>query len=96
MVVGVLVELSSKNIDKVFDYGVPDDLISSIKVGIRVVVPFGRMELEGFILEIKNDSELNDLKEIISIKDEEIILNEELLELGRYMHDETLSTLIAS
>ena len=95
MVVGVLVELSSKNIDKVFDYRVPEDLISSIKVGIRVVVPFGRMELEGFILEIKNDSELNDLKEIVSIKDEEIILNEELLELGRYMHDETLSTLIS-
>ena len=31
MVVGVLVELSNKNIDKVFDYLVPDKLISDIK-----------------------------------------------------------------
>ena len=95
MVVGVLVELSSKNIDKVFDYKVPDDLVSSIKIGIRVIVPFGRMELEGFILEIKEDSELDNLKEIIDIKDREIILNDELLELGNYMRDVTLSTLIS-
>ncbi len=95
MVVGVLVELSSKNIDKVFDYKVPDDLVSSIKIGIRVIVPFGRMELEGFILEIKKDSELDNLKKIIDIKDREIILNDELLELGNYMRDVTLSTLIS-
>ena len=95
MVVGVLVELSSKNIDKVFDYKVPDNLASDIKVGIRVVVPFGRMELEGFVLEIKNDSKIDDLKEVIAIKDSDIILNKELLELGEYMHDETLSTLIS-
>ena len=42
MVVGVLVQLSSQNIDKIFDYIVPNDLESSIKVGIRVLVPFGR------------------------------------------------------
>ncbi len=95
MVVGVLVELSSKNIDKVFDYKVPNELIPNIKIGIRVVVPFGRMELDGFVLEIKDDSTINDLKEVISIKDLDIVLNNELLELGKYMHDETLSTLIS-
>ncbi len=95
MVAGVLVELSSKNIDKVFDYKVPKELMSNIKVGIRVVVPFGRMELEGFVLEIKDDSNIDDLKEIIAIKDLDIILSKELLELGEYMHDETLSTLIS-
>ena len=56
MVVGVLVQLSSQNIDKIFDYIVPNDLESSIKVGIRVLVPFGRQTLEGFVLEIKDNS----------------------------------------
>jgi len=95
LVVGVLVELSNKNIDKVFDYKVPKELVSKIKIGIRVVVPFGRMELEGFILEIKDNSDIDDLKEIIDIKDVDIILNKELLKLGKYMHEETLSTLIS-
>lgn len=96
MIVGVLVELSNKNIDKTFDYNVPVELVSKIKVGIRVTVPFGRMTLEGFVLDIKdsNDSDI-ELKEIISIVDEDIVLNSELLELGKVIRDKTLSTLIS-
>ena len=96
MIVGVLVELSSKNIDKIFDYIVPLDLVSRIKVGIRVIVPFGRMTLEGFVLDIKknNDSDI-ELKSIISIVDNDIVLNDELLNLGKVMRDKTLSTLIS-
>ena len=96
MIVGVLVELSNKNIDKIFDYIVPKEFASKIKVGIRVTVPFGRMTLEGFVLDIKdsNDSDI-ELKEIISIVDEDIVLNSELLELGKVIRDKTLSTLIS-
>ncbi len=96
MVVGVLVELSNKNIDRVFEYNVPDDLASLMKVGIRVLVPFGKMELEGFVLDIKNHKDTDkDLKSIISIVDSEVVLNEELLELGKLMQKSTLSTLIS-
>ena len=96
MVVGVLVELSSKYIAKVFDYHVPDMLVSNMKIGIRVTVPFGKMTLEGFVLEIKGSSDTDiDLKSIISIVDNDVILNDELLELGKVMRDKTLSTLIS-
>lgn len=95
MVVGVLVQLSSQNIDKIFDYIVPNDLESSIKVGIRVLVPFGRQTLEGFVLEIKDSSD-RDLKEIYSILDRDIVLNDELLLLGKQIQKSTLSTLISA
>ena len=96
MVIGVLVELSSKNIDKMFDYLVPKNLQDDIKIGIRVEVPFGSQTLEGFVLEIKDESSSDfKLKEIISIKDTDIILNKELLELGKVMQDNTLATLIS-
>lgn len=95
MVVGVLVQLSSQNIDKIFDYIVPNDLESSIKVGIRVLVPFGRQTLEGFVLEIKYNSD-RDLKEIYSILDRDIVLNDELLLLGKQIQKSTLSTLISA
>ena len=96
MVVGVLVELSNKNIDRVFEYHVPSDLTSLMKVGIRVLVPFGKMELEGFVLEIKDSKEYDkDLKDVLDVIDSSIVLNQELLELGRWMQEDTLSTLIS-
>ena len=94
MIVGVLVELSNKNIDRIFDYKVSNDLIDDIKLGIRVEVPFGNQTLEGFILEIKEDSNLDNLKYINKIIDKDIVLNKELLDLGKSMQKITLSTLI--
>ena len=96
MVVGVLVQISNSNVDKIFDYLVPSQYISSIKVGIRVFVPFGNQKVEGFVLEIKEDEHRRQLKEIYAIVDEDIVLNEEMLELGKKMKEETLSTLIST
>ena len=95
MVVGVLVQIASSNVDKIFDYLVPDKYISSIKIGIRVLVPFGSQKVEGFVLEIKDSSDVS-LKEIYDIVDQDIVLNEEMLELGKKLKEETLATLIST
>lgn len=95
MVVGVLVQLSSQNVDKIFDYLVPRELENSIQIGIRVLVPFGRQTLEGFVLEIKDSSSI-ELKEVYSVVDQDIVLNDELLELGKVIQKDTLSTLISA
>lgn len=94
MIIGVLVELSNKNIDRVFDYSVPDCFFDKIKLGIRVKVPFGKMELEGFVVEVKDSSDI-EVKDILDVIDDEAILNSELLELGKKMQEDTLSTLIS-
>ncbi len=94
MIIGVLVELSNKNIDRVFDYSVPDCFLDKIKLGIRVKVPFGKMELEGFVVEVKDSSNI-EVKDILDVIDDEAILNSELLELGKKMQEDTLSTLIS-
>ncbi len=95
MVVGVLVQLSSQNVDKIFDYYVPNDMVPFIKVGVRVLVPFGKQTLEGFVLVVKHNSD-RVLKEIYSVLDQEIILNQELLLLGIEIQKTTLSTLISA
>ncbi len=94
MIAGVLVEIANKSVDKVFDYHVPSSLENDIKVGIRVSVPFGKMVLEGFVLELKDSSSL-ELKDIIEIIDSDIVLNKELLELGKTIQKRTLSLLIS-
>ena len=95
LIVGVLVEITSKSVDRVFDYYVPKDLESFIEVGKRVKVPFGNRTLVGFILEKDKTSDASNLKEIIEVLDEEVILTEELLELGKYLRDTTLASLIS-
>ena len=96
MIAGVLVEISHQAVDKIFDYKVPKDFQESIKVGMRVLVPFGKQTIEGFVLELKEESHTSmELKEILELVDEDITLNSELLELGKIMHQKTLSTLIS-
>ena len=96
MVAGVLVEISSQSVDKIFDYLIPSSLESSVQVGIRVYVPFGKMKLEGFVLEIKDCQDTDrELKEIIDIIDTDVVLNDELLFLGKEIQKKTLSTLIS-
>ena len=94
MYIGVLVELSNKNIDKVFTYSVPEYLSNKIKLGIRVVVPFGRQTLEGFVVSLVDKVDY-ETKDIIEVVDDDEVLNEELLELGKIMQEKTLSTLIS-
>ena len=97
MVANVLIELSNRNIDKTFTYNIPNELENLIKVGIRVLVPFGKQTLEGFVLSIsENTNSEIELKDIIKPIDDEVILNEELLELGKFIKRKTLSTLISA
>ena len=93
----VLIEYSIKSLDKEFIYKIPDNLKSSIKVGMKVIVPFGYQKLNGFVLNITNECDSNiDIKEIISIVDEELVLDQELIELASFMQDSTLCTKISS
>ena len=93
MIANVLVEI--QKLDKTFSYLIPDNM--NAKVGIRCLVPFGNRKLEGFIVEIKDKIECDyKLKEIISLIDENPVLNEELLDLGSYISKKTLCTLTSA
>ncbi len=95
MIVGVLVELANKTLDRIFDYKVDDNIKNDIKIGIRVEVPFGKQTLEGFVLHIKDYSDVDNLKSVIRVIDSDVVLNKELIELGKVMKENTLATLIS-
>jgi len=92
-----IVEYPIKTLDKTFTYKIPNELISKLKVGMKVLVPFNNRLIHGFVLEIKDKHESDyELKEIIRIEDEFLVLNKELLELGKYLSETTLCNLITS
>lgn len=94
MYVDVLIEINHKSINQVYTYHVPND-IKECFVGARVLVPFGRQNLEGFIMKVyKNYDNKYKLKDVIKLIDKTPVLNEELLDLGKYISKKTLTNLI--
>ena len=97
MFVNVLVELTARAVDKYFVYKVPQKFKNKIKIGMRVIVPFATLKLNGFVTDIYFEyHDGYELKEVLDLVDEEVILTQELLELGKYISKQTLSTLISS
>ena len=97
MYANVLIEYNVKSLDKCFTYKIPDKLKNIIKPGMQVIVPFGKTICNGFVLSISDTyNEEYDIKSIYQIKNEEIVLNEELLELGKYLKETTLCSLISA
>lgn len=97
MYANVIIEYGVKSLNKVFIYKIPDALVGKIKKGMKVHVPFGHQEIEGFVLSLTSEVEFDkEIKEIISITDENIYLDEELLSLGKYMSDYYLCSMITA
>jgi len=92
-----IIEYPVKTLDKAFTYKIPDDLKSRIKIGMKVLVPFNTKLVHGIVLNISDSyTDLYELKEIARLEDEYLILNKELLELGKYLKELTLCNLITA
>ncbi len=96
LIAEVYVEVPVQQINKPFDYLIPVKWQDVVCPGMRVSVPFGPRKLLGFVTKIKTHSELKQLKEIESVLDLDPVLNEELLQLGKWMAAETVCLTIAA
>ena len=90
MIAEVIVDVPAQQTDRPFDYRVPEKWSGMIQEGMRVTVPFGPRKLLGFVVKLKESSEFKSLKNISGLLDMEPALNEELLELGHWLADETM------
>ena len=93
MYADVLVEIKAKQVDKTFTYKIPTSMQTKIQVGVLVVVPFATRKVEGYVLKIHEETPEFEAKEIISVKNDEPVLTEELINLGYFLKSETLCSL---
>ncbi|MFA5525150.1 MAG: primosomal protein N' [Tissierellales bacterium] len=93
--VEVVVDNTSSNTDRFYTYSVPEEFKKDIKVGKKLIVPFGKGNklIEGIIVNIMNDTDLhyNRLKSIKDILNDEPVLSEPLIELSYWMRDKYLA-----
>lgn len=83
----IIIDQDAKALDRVFEYIVPQDM--SVQVGERVLVPFGKRNLQGFIIGLSGSCEYDEskLKEISSKIEDFAVIKKEMLELMFYMAD---------
>ena len=94
MIAEVVVDIKNKAVNKVFDYLVPEELMPVIQPGVRVLVPFGPRTIMGFVISLKESTQLQKLRPIKELIDVVPVLNDELRELGMSLSEETGSTMI--
>ncbi len=93
MYADILVEINM--LEKTFTYKIP--LGVNAEVGMRALVPFGNRKVEGFIMRVyEADGFEYEVKEIISLVDDYPVINKEMLNLGKYISNKYLSTLISA
>lgn len=80
----VLVDIS---LDREFDYSIPGRLSSSIQVGSRVTVPFGKRRVTGYVVGLADKSHVERLRDIESAESGGSFIDSYVLELARWMSD---------
>ena len=92
-IAAVIVDIS---LDREFDYLVPEELSAEIKIGSRVVVPFGHRQIQGYVIGFPKKQRHPSLKPIASIVGKKAYLDESMLRLARWMGDYYCATFEAA
>ncbi len=84
MIAEVIVDIAASETDRIYDYLCDDCIV----VGSRVRAPFGGKTVPGFVMRIKDSSDLpqEKLKKVIPCPDELPALNAECLSLAEKLH----------
>ncbi len=89
MFASVIVDIPSKSVNQVFDYRIPDGMEGLIRVGHRVLVPFGRRTIQGYVMKLQDTTDFDParIKEIARTLDIEPVLTEEMITIARHLAD---------
>ena len=81
----IIVDLSSEQVDRLFTYRIPDGL--TLVPGQRVEVPFRTKSLEGFVIAIRETTELDEkiIRPVLRVLEDYPAILPEMIELARWM-----------
>ena len=94
MLVGVLIDKTNLSLNKIYYYKYTLD--KKVSIGSRILVNFHNRISEALIVSFPKTQEIDNLKEVLDVIDEESILTLELLKLGRYMEKKYFVSLMSA
>lgn len=71
----------------IFDYCIPDKYAGRVRIGMRVIVPFGSRHIEGYVININDETSLNlnRIKPIEEVPDTYSIFSKNNISLAKWM-----------
>ncbi len=93
----IIIDISHENVDRIFQYRIPEHLLSEIRVGTQVCVPFGMGNRirNGYVVEIteKADYDPSKIKEVAGLVKGSVTADARLIELAWWMKGRYGSTM---
>ncbi len=84
---GVIVDVRAEAVNRIFQYAIPAPYRNTIEVGHRVLVPFGHRKVEGYVVELSSQLQVDadKLRELLDLLDPEPIILPSLVSLAKWM-----------
>lgn len=91
----IIVSNKCRETDRIYNYMIPDSMKDSIRIGSRVLVPFGisNKQTEAYVVGLtdKVDIAIKRIKKISKLIDEEPVISESLVQLSKWMKNKYIS-----
>ena len=72
-------------VEGLFTYAIPQTLESQVTLGKRVLVPFGKRTVTGYVTGVKKESDIEGVKDILDVLDDTPIFDEKRLKFYRWL-----------
>ena len=93
----IIIDLSVKNVDRIFQYRIPAHLREAVKPGVQVNVPFGKGDTvrKGIVvgLSTETDYDPEKMKEIMSVEEGAVPIRTQMICLAFWMKDRYATTM---
>lgn len=86
----VIVSVSAARVDRPFHYSIDEQMKGLVCVGSRVLVPFGSREVEGYVVGLADESDVQDVKPILEVVDASPVFTDDQLRLAEWLSDQYL------
>lgn len=93
----IIVNISAEELDKSFQYGIPDELAEKVRPGVKVTIPFGNgnRAITGYCIGISDRPKIPEerIKSILSVNEKDIAIEDRLINMAVWMKENFGSTL---
>ena len=98
MYADVIIDITHEKLDKVFQYSIPSELEGVLKVGLEVIIPFGRgnKERNGYVVGLSEDTpyDKGKIKSVLRVSEKSTNIDGELVALAAWMKESYGGTMI--
>ncbi|MDD3401915.1 MAG: primosomal protein N' [Hespellia sp.] len=98
MYANIIVDITHEKLDKIFQYSIPSDLEGVLKVGMEVVIPFGRgnRETKGYLVGFAEncDYDPSKIKPVLRIAERSVAIESRMIALAAWMKEYYGGTMI--